>query len=420
MKIVWVDINDLLPAAYNPRTHSDEDEQHLTESITKFGAVEPILVNGAKNRFNIVISGHFRLKIYRKLGYKKAPVVYADIPDIEREKELNLRMNRNTGDWNWDLLKEYDVGFLGDIGFDDTDLVRIFDNALETEDDHFDVEKELAAIKKPKSKIGDLYQLGSHRLIVGDSTDPAVIQRLMNGEKVSLIDTDPPFSIGLDYNKGISGTKHYGGKTNDNMSEEQYTDFLRKLIVNAKTAAKPDAHFFFWCDQNWIWRTQTLYRELGIKQQRVCWWLKGNWSMTPNVAFNKAGEAIVYGTTGKPYLAPAAVNLHEMMDKEIGSGNKMIEDIIDLFTIWIAKRLHGSEYEHPTQKNPTVHEKALRRCSKPGDIVLDLTAGSGSILTACEQMKRHAYMAEIEPVFADLIIRRFEALTGLDASLIKP
>ncbi len=204
------------------------------------------------------------------------------------------------------------------------------------------------------------------------------------------------------------------------MSEEQYTDFLRKLIVNAKAAAKPDAHFFFWCDQNWIWRTQTLYRELGIKQQRVCWWLKGNWSMTPNVAFNKAGEAIVYGTTGKPYLAPAAVNLHEMMDKEIGSGNKMIEDVIDLFTIWIAKRLHGSEYEHPTQKNPTVHEKALRRCSKPGDIILDLTAGSGSILAACEQMKRHAYMAEIEPVFAALIIRRFEALTGLKASLLTP
>jgi DNA modification methylase len=241
----------------------------------------------------------------------------------------------------------------------------------------------------------------------------------MDGAKASMIDTDPPFSIGLDYDKGVSGKKHYGGKTNDHMSEDQYTEFLCKLISNAMSVAEPSAHYLFWCDQNWIWRTQTLYQELGIKHQRVCWWLKGQFMVTPNVAFNKAGEAIIYGITGSPYLAPNVTNLHELLDKEVGPGGRMIDDVIDTFSIWLCKRMHGSQMEHPTQKDPSVHEKALRRCTVVGDRVLDLCGGSGSLLIACEQMKRRAFLAEIEPIFADLIIRRWESLMGLKASLIK-
>ncbi len=420
LQIIWVPIDELRPAAYNPRVHSPEQEAQLTESIKRFSVVEPIVVNGAPGRKNIVIGGHFRLSVLRKLGYATVPVVYVHIPSLERERELNIRLNKNVGDWSWDLLKEFDTDFLKDVGFDAGELAQFWDGALETEDDNFDVEKELKKIKKPTVKIGELYQLGEHRLIVGDATDPAVVARLVGKAKVAMIDTDPVYNIGIDYDRGLSLKMNYGGKTNDKKSPEEYAAFLRTLIQNALAVAQPDVHVFFWCDENAIWLLQTLYRELGIKPQRVCSWLKGNWSMTPQVAFNKATENCVYGTVGKPYLAPSVTNLHEVLNKEVGTGNRMIEDVIDMFTIWLSKRVHGSEMEHPTQKPPSVYEKALRRCSKPGDRILDLCAGSGSLMVACHQMKRRALLAEIEPVFAELCIRRFEAVSGQKASLLKP
>lgn len=297
-QLVPTPINDLTPSEYNPRINDDEGIQKLMNSMQEHGFVGACIVNSAKNRKNIIIAGHTCVEAARRLGMNTVPVFYVNEPDIEREKALNIRLNRHVASWDWEKLRDlFEIDLLEDVGFESDELSIIFDDALETEDDQFNTEEELKAIKEPKAKIGDLYQLGAHRLIVGDSTDPEVVRRLMGGEKVSLIDTDPPFSIGLDYDKGISGKKNYGGKTNDKMSEEEYTDFLHKLIANAKSVAKDDAHYLFWCDQNWIWRTQTLYQELGIKHQRVCWWLKGNFMVTPNVAFNKAGEAIVYGIT---------------------------------------------------------------------------------------------------------------------------
>lgn len=418
-KIVTVRIDTLKPYPGNPRIWTREELEHLKTGIKRNGWLVPVVVNRAKSSYNTILSGHMRVEAARELGFTEVPTIFVEIADKKREREIVLRVNRNVGSWDYFKLAEFEMGVLEDVGFDSTDITRIFEDVSETEDDHWDIEKELAAIKKPKAKIGDLYELGMNRMIVGDSTNPAVVKRLMGGKKVSMIDTDPPFSIGLDYDKGVSGRMHYGGKTNDRMSEEQYSAFLRKLIGNAMSVAEPNAHFFFWSDQNGIWRTQTLYKELGIKHQRVCWWLKGNWSMTPNVAFNKAGEAVVYGTIGSPYLAPSITNLHEIQDKDIGVGSRMIDNVMDSFSIWLCKRVHGSKMEHPTEKDPTIHEKALRRCTRPGDCILDLTCGSGSLLIAAEQMHRRAYVAEIEPIFADLCIRRYEALTGLKASLIK-
>lgn len=418
-KIVTVRIDTLKPYGGNPRTWTREELEHLKTGIKRNGWLVPVVVNRAKSSYNTILSGHMRVEAARELGHTEVPAIFVEITDKKREREIVLRVNRNVGGWDYFKLAEFEMGILEDVGFDSADITRIFEDVSETANDHWDTAKELAAIKKPKAKIGDLYELGRHRMIVEDSTDPAVVKRLMGGKKVSMINTDPPFSIGLDYDKGVSGRMHYGGRTNDRMSEDQYTTFLRKLIANAMSVAVPDAHYLFWCDQNGIWRTQTLYRELGIKHQRVCWWLKGNWSITPNVAFNKAGEAIVYGVTGSPYLAPNITNLHELQDKDIGTGGRMIDDVMDSFSIWLCKRVHGSKMEHPTEKDPTIHEKALRRCTRPGDRILDLTSGSGSLLIAAEQMHRRAYVAENEPIFADLCIHRFESLTGLKASLIK-
>jgi len=144
--------------------------------------------------------------------------------------------------------------------------------------------------------------------------------------------------------------------------------------------------------------------------------VKNNHNMTPQVAFNKAYEPCVYATRGKPYFAPIN-NLNEVLNKEVATGNRTLDDILDLLDLWLVKRLPGQDYEHPTAKPPTLHEKPLRRCTKPSDVVVDLFGGSGSTLIACEQLKRRAFLCEIDPVFCDVIIKRFTELTGKEATL---
>jgi DNA modification methylase len=134
--------------------------------------------------------------------------------------------------------------------------------------------------------------------------------------------------------------------------------------------------------------------------------------MVPQIAFNKVYEPVVYGTRGKPYLSKAVTNLNEVLNKEVGTGNRLTDDVLDLFCIWLDKRKAGQDYLHPTEKPVTLHEKPLRRCTRPGGLVLDTFGGSGSTLIACEQMKRRAFLLEIDPVFCDVIIDRWQILTG--------
>ena len=163
---------------------------------------------------------------------------------------------------------------------------------------------------------------------------------------------------------------------------------------------------------------QDIYKEIGIENKRVCLWIKNGFSPTPNVAFNKSYEACIYGTVGQPSISEYPKNLNEIMNKEIGSGNRTIDDILDLLNIWLVKRLPGNEYTHPTEKSPTLHEKAIRRCTKVGDTVLDLFAGSGSTMCSCEQLKRRCLMVEIEPIFCDLIVSRYRQLTGKEVEYV--
>lgn len=417
--VTYVAVNELKAAAYNPRTWDEGAEEKLAESIKRFGCVDPLIVNAAPERKNIVIGGHFRLAVAKKLGIERVPVVYVTIPNLEREKELNLRLNRNTGEWDLELLKEFDVSLLLDIGFDDTDLADIWNDSLETADDGHDLAQALEAIGEPITKPGTLYALGEHRLLCGDSTNLEDVKCLTNGLPIGYVNCDPPFNIGLSYNKGISTGGKYGGlKTNDDLSDDDYAAFIRKTMENALAVSLPDAHVFYWCDESYIWLMQSLFKELGLTNRRVCLWVKDNFNMTPGVAFNKVYEPAVYATRGKPYLAPDITNLNEVLNKEVGTGNRLMDDILDLLNIWLVKRLPAQDYQHPTSKNPSLHEKALRRCTKPGDYTLDLFGGSGSSLIAAEQLKRRALLCEQEPIFCDVIVKRYEELTGNKAIIL--
>jgi DNA modification methylase len=244
------------------------------------------------------------------------------------------------------------------------------------------------------------------------------VKRLVDKDKVNVMYCDPPYNISLDYDKGFGAKSKYGGQVNDSKSEREYRNLIAGTIENGIAFLKKDAHVFYYCDENYIWLIQQSYRDLGIKLKRVALWIKNNQNPTPDSAFNKAYEPCVYGTMGNPYLAPIN-NLTEVMNREVGNGNDTIEDITNISNLWLAKRLPTTTYEHPTEKPPTLHEKPLLRCSKSGDVVLDLFGGSGSTLIACEQLKRKCLMVEMSPTFCDVIIRRYEALTKTKAIKIE-
>ncbi|EDK72624.1 ParB domain protein nuclease, partial [candidate division TM7 genomosp. GTL1] len=198
LQIHTVKIDVLKPALYNPRKWSEEAIEQLTESVTRFGLVDPIIANGTPGRKNIVIGGHFRLKIAKDLGYQEVPVVYVDIADETKERELNLRLNRNLGEWNMELLAQFDQSLLEGVGFTSEELDEIFDVEVD-EPEQFDLDKELAKLDIHKVTVekGDVYKLGDSRLMCGDSTIEADFAKLMNGKKADMCMTDPPYI--LDY-----------------------------------------------------------------------------------------------------------------------------------------------------------------------------------------------------------------------------
>jgi DNA modification methylase len=419
-KLIWKTekrrINDLVPFEKNPRTISPKQLVDLTKSLKKFNLVEipAIDMNGR------ILAGHQRLKVLQVLG-RGEEEIDVRVPNrklTEKESEQYLiSSNALGGDWDFEKLKSFDLDLLLDVGFDQVDLSHLWNDELEVQDEDFDVEEELKKIKRAKTKLGDLIHLGPHKLLCGDSTDQDNLKRLLGNDRASMIYSDPVYNIKIDYNKGIGGKQSYGGAVNDNKSEGAYRELIKKSLESALAVTKQDAHVFYWSDQTYIWLIQDLYRELGITNKRVCLWIKNGHNPTPGVAFNKCYEPCTYGVRGKPYIAKSIQNLNEVLNKEITTGNKLLEETLDELDVWLVKRLSGKEYEHATSKPAKLHEKAIRRCTKPGDIILDSFSGSGSTLIAGEQLKRKVYAVELEPIFCDLTIRRYEKLTGTKAKI---
>lgn len=233
IEVTNVEINKIKSADYNPRTWDKIQEESLTESIERFGMIDPLICNGAENRKNVCIGGHFRLNIAKKLGYKTVPVVYVNIPELEKEKELNLRLNKNTGSFDLKLLAEFDKTFLDMVGFSSEEIDDIFQ--VDPAPEQFDLKKELDKmdIKKVKVKKGDVYEIDGSYLMCGDSTIESDMLKLMAGAKADMVMTDPPYL--LDYLKGKSKQKDgvtvgFGAKKNRRYLEteslpDNFTDF---------------------------------------------------------------------------------------------------------------------------------------------------------------------------------------------------
>ncbi len=416
-KLSWTtgvrEVKDLLPWQENPRKISKQALDKLKEKIAQNGFHSVIVIDTD----NTILSGNQRKVALMELGINTVDVMIPSrkLSDAERRR-IGIESNINDGEWDFEKLKSFDLELLQFAGFDEKELVKFWDEEKDTKDDKFDVDKELKKIKTPQTKLGDLIVMGNHKLLCSSSTDINAVRKLFGDDRATAIYSDPPFNIGLSYDKGVGNKSNYGGSFDDNQSPEAYKEFIRQVLTSSLAVSTKDTHVAFWCDEAWVWVFQTLYMELGVKNRRLNIWIKNNSSPIPTVAFNKCVEYCVYGTKGLPYLSDLVKNLNEIQNKDCTTGNQLLDDISN---IWATKRLPSNQMEHPTSKNPELHHKFIMRCTKPGDIIFDAFSGSASTMICAEQLDRKVYSLEIEPVFCDLAIRRYEKLTGRKAQVIK-
>ena len=244
-------VDNLAPHAKNPRSLSEQQRKDLEASITKFNLVEIPAINTD----NGVLAGHQRLKIMQALGRGNEEIdvrVPSRTLTPKECEEYLLRSNRNTGSWDYELLKAFDTELLLEIGFDDNDLSTMWDDVLEIDDDDFREEDEIEKAKDTDIKIGDRFTLGAHSLICGDSTDESVVKTLVGENRIDMVYCDPPYNIDLDYNKGLGGRANYGGDVDDKKTDAEYRTFLLKAMKAGLSVGKNDSHHFWYCDQKYV------------------------------------------------------------------------------------------------------------------------------------------------------------------------
>jgi len=430
IKIVEVPINELHAAEYNPRKHSKEQSDQLKESIKRFGMVDPVICNSAPERKNVIIGGHFRLEAAKELGMATVPVVFVQIKDLAKEKELNIRLNKNTGEFDLDLLAQFDEAFLADIGFDSEDLDDIF--PVEENIEQFDLQKELEKlnIKTISVKKGDVYELDGSRLLCGDSTIEADMLKLMNKERADMCFTDPPYI--LDYLKGKTKQKDgvttgFGAKKNRRYLETDVLpdNFTELWMGNISKVAKENFAIIVY--ENWknirtIWGEMEKYWKV---KNMIVWHLPNRVQgfSAKYRFFNKHDIAMVGATDGKKIS-----NEDE---------SELLENEYETALYAVSGKAHWESYEKGKKICPTdfvefkaADEKSsgqgiifgtkpieilipyIKVLTKRDDLIVEPFAGSGSTLIAAIKMNRRCYLMEKSPVYTEVILRRWEKETG--------
>ena len=436
MRIEHVSIDILKPAEYNPRRWDKEAENKLKESITRFGIVDPLLVNSASERNGIVIGGHFRLSVLKEMGYTQVPVLYVNIPDIERERELNLRLNSNTGDWDWNLLAKFDESFLADVGFSSEELDDIF--AVEEIPEQFDLEAELKKLKIDQITVkkGDVYDLNGSKLMCGDSTIPEDMATLMNGEKADMCFTDPPYILDYLHGKKKKGgaVTGFGAKRDRRYLETDSLpdNFTELWMRNVKDHAKDDFHIIVY--ENWknirtIWGEMEKYWKV---KNMIVWHL-------PN---RVQGFAAKYKFFNKHDIAVVGSS-HDQETLNIKPEEELLQNEYETALYAITGKPHWEGYEKGKKICPTdflefkaADEKSsgqgiifgtkpieilipyIKTLTKRGDLIVEPFCGSASTAIAAIKMNRRCYLMEKSPVYAMVAMHRWEKLTGLKAQKI--
>jgi DNA modification methylase len=411
MLIQKVPINKINPTTYNPRKNlkpDDKDYQHLVKSIDQFGYVDPLIWN---RKTGNLVGGHQRFKILEVKGLKEIDVSVVDLP-IEKEKALNIALNKISGDWDRDklaaLLDELCKSPGIDIevtGFDLPEIENILADFKDTNSqENFDVEDELNKTGPAITQSGDLIELGiggQHRLLCGDVTKTGDIQRLMGPFRAQLCNCDPPYAVSYD-RRNRPTAKPKKAKTerldarsmklqNDDLTPQRYRRWFSKVADAINEAIIPGAAFYIWNSHKNFGLMHDLLSERNFKISCVITWAKE--SFAPGFGdYNEQTEFCLYGWKGG-----AKHNWY-------GPKNES--------TLWDIHRDRISSYRHPTQKALELAERAIRNSSKYGDIVFDPFLGSGTTLIAAARLGRRCFGMEIEPKYCDVIVRRYVAAAG--------
>ncbi|MGJ9384267.1 site-specific DNA-methyltransferase [Salipaludibacillus sp. CF4.18] len=435
-------INDVIPAEYNPRkdlASGDKEYEKIKRSIETFGYVDPIIVN---ERTGAIVGGHQRIKVLKDLGYKEIEVSVVDLTD-EKEKALNVALNKISGDWDTTLLKDllqdlddgdFDMGLTGFDMDEIEDMMTQFHVEDEVKEDDFDIEGATdEASENTKSRSGEVWQLGNHKLIVGDATKENDMLALLGDKQADMVFTDPPYNV--DY-EGGTGLKI----KNDKMDNDVFYQFLLDAHKNMYNVTKPGGALYVCHADSEGVNFRRSFEDSGFLLKQCLIWVK-NQLVMGRQDYHWKHEPILYGW--KPgashnwYVGrkettvqelPVDLSVETKKDHSILTVNNGINNVVikvkdfeiihdgndETTTIWRVEKPHRNA-DHPTMKPVRLCARAISNSTKPGDIVLDPFGGSGSTLIACEQTGRHCRIVEFDPIYADVIIRRWEELTGMEA-----
>lgn len=391
MQIERIDISKLKSAKYNPRKElkpGDPEFEKLKNSITEFGYVEPIIWN---KRTGTVVGGHQRLSVLKHLGETEVDCVVIDV-DEQKEKALNIALNKISGDWDMplltDLLKDlndggYDITL---TGFDMAEYDSFFEDEVKEsvkEDDDFDIDEQLNNIKETRTKRGDIWVLGKHRLMCGDSTDKGDVARLLGDKRASVVFTDPPWNV--DYGGATHPSWKQRSIMNDSMSTEQFGVFLTKAFDAMKEVLIDGAMVYVvMSGQEWG-NIMNVMDKCGYHWSSTIIWAKDTLVLSRK-DYHTQYEPIWYGWLNGTRACP----LEDRKQSDL----------------WQIPRPKRSE-EHPTMKPIELVARALVNSSHTNEVALDLFGGSGTTIMASEQTNRQCCMMELDPKYCDVIVERY-------------
>lgn len=386
-------IETIHPYGKNPRIN-DNAVDAVAASLKEFGFRQPIVVD----KDGVIVCGHTRYKAAQKLGLTKVPVHVAKDLSSEQIRAYRIADNKTSdlSDWDYDILpielsELQDAGFdLGSIGFDETELAKLL-NTEPTQgltDDDAVPDPPAEPITQP----GDLWLLGDHRLLCGDSTNPEDVARLMHGQKADMVFTDPPYNVNYQ-----GGTEDELTIQNDAMSDDDYIAFMDAFFTQFRESVKNTASLYICHASAWQLETELALRRAGFKVRNPIIWAK-NCGVFGFARYKFQHEPIFYA--------------HVKGESDLWYGD------LTQTTVWQEKKPAANRL-HPTMKPVEIVQRAVVNSSKLGDLILDLFMGSGTTLIAAQTLDRRCYGMEIDPVYADVVVQRWEQFTGKKAERIE-